>query len=216
MPDGSGGVTLNGRNQLAAMVLLSSVTIALTCSQAMAQADGDAEDGADGALVFIWMIVLVLCLLMVFSLYASVVIIRPYEQGLKIILGKYAGLINPGLNFVPPFITRIIRVDKRTQVFDMPEHEVLFRDRGRGTVNGILELRVDNPQKAVFQVANYKLATVALAQTIVLRKAGELTFEELADNRVLIASEVLEEMGSEVDPWGLVLKRFEFLDMREK
>ncbi len=209
-------MTLKGRNQLASMVLLSMMTIALTCPQAMAQADGDPEGGADWALVFIWITVLVLCLLMVFSLYASVAIIRPYEQGLKIILGKYAGHINPGLNFVPPFITRVIRVDMRTQVFDMPEHEVLFRDRGRGTVNGILELRVADPQKAVFQVANYKLATVALAQTIVLRKTGELTFEELADNRALIASEVLEEMGSEVDPWGLVLKRFEFLDMREK
>ncbi len=193
----------------AALLLLLVISlISISALPAAAQE----EDGTDTQLIFIWIVVIMIVLLLVFALYKAVVIIQPYEQGLKIVLGKYAGRLNPGLNFVPPFITRVIRMDLRTQVFDVPQQEVITKDNSPTRVDAIIYIKVIDPEKAFFQVANYKLATVALAQTTLRSTIGDMELDEVLYNRAVINTQLRDTLDEATDPWGV---KVEMVEIRE-
>jgi regulator of protease activity HflC (stomatin/prohibitin superfamily) len=193
----------------AAFVLLLAISV-VTITALPAAAQGD--EGTDTQLIFIWIIAIFIVLLLVFAIYKAVVIIQPYEQGLKIVLGKYAGRLNPGLNFVPPFITRVIRMDLRTQVFDVPQQEVITKDNSPTRVDAIIYIKVVDPEKAFFQVANYKLATVALAQTTLRSTIGDMELDEVLYNRAVINTQLRDTLDEATDPWGV---KVEMVEIRE-
>lgn len=193
-----------------ALVLVASL-LSLTASTVAAQ-EGD---GGDGNLLFFWMVFLIIALILVFAMYMAVVTIRPYEVGLKVVLGKYWGKMMPGLNFVPPFITKVVRMDLREMTLDVPAQEVLYRDRKKGVVDARIIVRVVDPEKAFFQVASWKLATVALAQTVLRNKLLELTFDELVDNVTLLGQEIIDKMHEDMGPWGVHVRKFDIGEMRE-
>ncbi|UCC93861.1 MAG: hypothetical protein JSW25_04115, partial [Thermoplasmata archaeon] len=191
----------------AVVLLLVIALISVTAGQAAAQEEED-----NTQLIFIWIVVILIILLLVFALFKAVVIIQPYEQGLKIVLGKYAGRLNPGLNFVPPFITRVIRMDLRTQVFDVPQQEVITKDNSPTRVDAIIYIKVVDPEKAFFQVANYKLATVALAQTTLRSTIGDMELDEVLYNRAVINTQLRDTLDEATDPWGV---KVEMVEIRE-
>lgn len=193
-----------------ALVLVTSL-LALAASTVAAQ-DGD---GQDGNLLFFWFVFLMLALILVFATYMSVATIQPYEIGLKIVMGKYTGKLMPGLNLVPPFITKVVRMDLREMILQVPAQEVLFRDRRKGVVDARIIVKVADPEKAFFQVANWKMATVALAQTVLRDKLLELTFEELVDNVTLLGQEIIDKMHEDMGPWGVHVRKFDIDEMRE-
>lgn len=193
-----------------ALVLVASL-LSLTASTVAAQ-EGD---GGDGNLLFFWMVFLIIALILVFAMYMAVVTIKPYEVGLKVVLGKYWGKMMPGLNFVPPFITKVVRMDLREMTLDVPAQEVLYRDRKKGVVDARIIVRVVDPEKAFFQVASWKLATVALAQTVLRNKLLELTFDELVDNVPLLGQEIIDKMHEDMGPWGVHVRKFDIGEMRE-
>src|SRR5687768_17028446 len=96
---------------------------------------------------------------------SSVRVIQPYEQGLYIFLGKYKHKLNTGVNLVIPMGTRVVRIDMRTQVLDVPRQEVITKDNSPTNVDAIIYSRVIDPIRATFEVSDYRFATVALAQT---------------------------------------------------
>ncbi|NOQ53196.1 MAG: SPFH/Band 7/PHB domain protein [Thermoplasmata archaeon] len=161
---------------------------------------------------FFWFIFILIALLLVFLLYKGVVIIQPYEQGLKIVLGKYSGRLNPGLNLVPPLITRVIRMDLRTQVFDVPQQEVITKDNSPTRVDAIIYIKIVDPEKAFFQVTNYKLATVALAQTTLRSTIGDMELDEILYNRTVINHQLRDTLDEATDPWGV---KVEMVEIRE-
>ncbi len=193
--------------RLALVLLLVLSLISMTAGQAAAQGEE-----TDTQLIFIWIIVIFIVLLLVFALYKALVIIQPYEQGLKIVLGKYGGRLNPGLNFVPPFITRVIRMDLRTQVFDVPQQEVITKDNSPTRVDAIIYIKVVDPEKAFFQVVNYKLATVALAQTTLRSTIGDMELDEVLYNRAVINTQLRDTLDEATDPWGV---KVEMVEIRE-
>ncbi|HIH01182.1 TPA: SPFH/Band 7/PHB domain protein [Thermoplasmata archaeon] len=170
------------------------------------------DEGPDATVYFFWFIFILIALLLVFLLFKAVVIIQPYEQGLKIVLGKYSGRLNPGLNMVPPLITKVIRMDLRTQVFDVPQQEVITKDNSPTRVDAIIYIKVVDPEKAFFQVANYKLATVALAQTTLRSTIGDMELDEVLYNRAVINTQLRDTLDEATDPWGV---KVEMVEIRE-
>ena len=110
-------------------------------------------------------VVIFLILVIVYIFSKGVVIPQPYEQGLQIRLGQYVGRMNPGFHWVVPFVSEVIKLDLRTQVMEVPKQEVITKDNSPTNVDAIVYVRVIDPEKAYFEVANYRLATVMLAQT---------------------------------------------------
>src|ERR1051326_8260119 len=107
---------------------------------------------------------LVVAVLLIVFLASSVRIIQPYEQGLYIFLGKFKRKLNTGVNLVIPMGTRVVRLDMRTQVLEIPRQEVITKDNSPTNVDAIIYTKIVDAIRATFEVSDYRFATVALAQ----------------------------------------------------
>src|SRR5574344_1103057 len=96
---------------------------------------------------------------------SGVKIVQPYEQAIYMRLGKFVRVLNQGLNFVCPLINQVVKMDLRTEVLDVPKQEVITKDNSPVEVDAVIYIKVTDPKNAFFEVTNYRLATVNLAQT---------------------------------------------------
>ncbi len=139
-------------------------------------------------------------------------VIRPWEVGIYIRLGRFIGILSPGLHWVPPLISNVYRIDLRTQVIDVPRQEVITRDNSPTTVDAVVYIRVVDPKKAFFEVANYKLAVIALAQTTLRSVIGDMELDEILYNRAAINNKLRKILDEATDKWGV---RVESVEIRE-
>ncbi len=156
-------------------------------------------------------LLLIIIILIIFA--RGVVIVQPYEQGLQIRLGKYIGRLNQGFQWVVPFITRVVKIDLRTLVMDVPSQEVITKDNSPTNVDAIVYIRVVNPEKAFFEVANYRLATVSLAQTTLRGLIGDMELDEVLYNRESINTNLRDILDRETDQWGVKVERVEIKEV---
>ncbi|NYT06107.1 MAG: SPFH/Band 7/PHB domain protein [Methanomicrobiales archaeon] len=154
---------------------------------------------------------LVLVIVVLFA--RGVVIVQPYQQGLQIRLGKYIGRMNPGFRWVIPLITEVIKMDLRTTVMDVPSQEVITKDNSPTNVDAIVYVRVIDPEKAFFEVSNYRMATVALAQTSLRGIIGDMELDEVLYNRELINNKLRDILDRETDQWGVKVERVEIKEV---
>ena len=143
----------------------------------------------------------------------GVVIVQPYEQALRIQLGRYIGRLNPGFAWVIPIITQVVKLDLRTQVMEVPSQEVITKDNSPTNVDAIVYIRVIDPEKAYFEVSNYKLATVALAQTSLRGTIGDMELDEVLYNRDQINTRLRDMLDRETDQWGVKIERVEIKEV---
>lgn len=142
----------------------------------------------------------------------SMRIVQPYEQGLYILFGKYKRKLDPGINFIVPIGSRVVRMDLRTQVMDVPRQEVITRDNSPTNVDAIIYVRVMNPERAYFEVSNFKLATVALAQTTLRSVIGDMDLDDVLNQREKINGRLQDILDKSTDGWGV---RVEGVEIRE-
>jgi len=143
---------------------------------------------------------------------AGVRVIRPWEVGIYIRLGRFVGILRPGLHWVPPFISSVYRIDLRTQVVDIPRQEVITRDNSPVVVDAIVYFRVVDPKKAFFEVEDYRMAVVALAQTTLRSVIGDMELDEILYNRAAINARLRRILDEATDKWGV---RVESVEIRE-
>jgi regulator of protease activity HflC (stomatin/prohibitin superfamily) len=156
---------------------------------------------------------IILILVIIFIFARGVVIVQPYQQGLQIRLGKYIGRLNPGFRWVVPLITRVEKLDLRTQVVDVPSQEVITKDNSPTNVDAIVFIRVMDPEKAFFEVGNYRTATVALAQTTLRGVIGDMELDEVLYNRDVINARLRDMLDRETDQWGVKVERVEIKEV---
>ncbi len=142
----------------------------------------------------------------------AVKIIQPYEQGLLIVLGKFKRVMNPGFNLVPPLISQVIKLDLRTQVLDVPRQEVITKDNSPTNVDAIIYIKIVDPAKAYFEVTEYRMATVALAQTTLRSIIGDMELDEVLYNRQTINVNLRDVLDTATDAWGV---KVEAVELRE-
>jgi len=163
-------------------------------------------------LLLIGFLVILIIIVIVVVLLGSVKIINPWEQGLKIVLGSYKGKLNPGLNLVVPMVTEVVKLDLRTQVFDVPRQEVITKDNSPTNVDAIIYIKVIDPEKAYFEIVNYRVATIALAQTTLRSTIGDMELDEVLYNRHTINLRLRDVLDEATDGWGV---KVEAVEIRE-
>ena len=152
-------------------------------------------------------IFLIIAIVIIFA--RGVVIIQPYEQGLQIRLGRYIGRMNPGFRWVIPLITQAVKLDLRTAVMEVPSQEVITKDNSPTNVDAIVYIRVIDPEKAFFEVNNYRMATIALAQTTLRGVIGDMELDEVLYNREAINAKLRDTLDRSTDQWGVKVERVE-------
>ena len=143
---------------------------------------------------------------------AGIRIVQPYEQGLWIVLGKYRGKRNPGFNWVYPLVSNFVKLDLRTQVLEVPRQEVITKDNSPTNVDAIVYLRVLTPEKAFFEVTDYRHATIALAQTTLRSILGDMDLDEILYNRERINMRLRDILDQATTNWGV---KVESVEIRE-
>ena len=136
-------------------------------------------------------------------------IVRPFEQGLIEFLGRYQKTVEPGLRFVIPFVQRILKVDMREQVVDVPPQEVITKDNVVVTVDAVIYFEATDPVKLKYAVGNFILAITKLAQTNLRNVVGDLQLDEALVSRELINSKLRQILDDATDKWGTRVVRVE-------
>jgi regulator of protease activity HflC (stomatin/prohibitin superfamily) len=137
--------------------------------------------------------------------------IQPYQQGVVTLLGSYKRIINPGFNVVSP-LSAVLKIDLRTQVLEVPRQEVITKDNSPTNVDAIIYIKVVDPPKAIFQVQDYHVATVALAQTTLRSIIGDMELDEILYNRERINTRLRDILDEATDRWGV---RVEAVEIKE-
>ena len=153
-----------------------------------------------------WVVGIVLLGVVLFRIFR---IIRPFETGLVERLGKYNRQATPGLNIVLPGLERIIIVDMREQVIDVPPQEVITKDNVTITVDAVIYYEPTDPKKLVYNVGDFIQAATKLAQTNLRNVVGDLELDAALTSRETINTQLKLILDEATDKWGTRVVRVE-------
>ncbi len=157
-------------------------------------------------------VVLALLLVLIFAVAQSVEIVKPYEKRALSVLGEYRKLLEPGLTFVPPFVSATYPFDMRTQTLDVPRQEAITRDNSPVTADAVVYIKVMDAKKAFLEVDDYKRAVSNLAQTTLRAVLGDMDLDDTLNKRNQINTRIRAELDEPTDEWGV---RVESVEVRE-
>ena len=145
-----------------------------------------------------------------FAVVASgVKIIRPFERGLVERLGKYHATVEPGLRVIYPYVDKMVRVDMRERVVDVPPQEVITSDNVVVSVDAVVFYEATDPQRLIYNVVDFFRAVVKLAQTNLRNVIGELQLDEALSSRDSINTSLRTILEEATDKWGARVVRVE-------
>lgn len=160
----------------------------------------------EDAMVF----VLILVALVIFIIaMTGLRIVRPWEKGLIERLGRYQRTVDSGLIMIVPFLERLVKVDMRELVVDVPPQQVITKDNVAVEVDAVVYYEVTDPVKVTYNVANYYVAATKLAQTNLRNLVGDLALDESLTSRELINTRLREILDDATDKWGTKVTRVE-------
>jgi len=164
---------------------------------------------AGTALLLVGALVLIL---VVAALLSAIEIVDAYEKRALTVFGEYRKLLEPGINFVPPFVSNTYRFDMRTQTLDVPRQEAITRDNSPVTADAVVYIKVMDAKKAFLQVDDYKRAVSNLAQTTLRAVLGDMELDDTLNKRQEINARIRQELDEPTDEWGI---RVESVEVRE-
>ncbi|ELZ01158.1 hypothetical protein C482_08166 [Natrialba chahannaoensis JCM 10990] len=150
--------------------------------------------------------------LVVVTVWSMVEIVDAYDRGALTIFGEYRKLLEPGLNIVPPFVSRVYTFDMRTQTIDVPSQEAITRDNSPVTADAVIYIRVMDATRAFLEVDDYKRAVSNLAQTTLRAVIGDMELDDTLSRREMINERIRQELDEPTDEWGI---RVESVEVRE-
>jgi len=156
-------------------------------------------------LIAIVAIVAVIALIMVSGIRK----VNQYEKGIIERWNAYEKTVDPGLRFVIPFVQRMFRVNMREQVIDVPPQEIITEDNVVVTIDAVIYYQVIDPRKALYEVEDFELAIVKLAQTTLRNIVGEMSLDVCLTSREKINVELRSVLDQATDKWGTKVNRIE-------
>lgn len=150
-----------------------------------------------------------LLVILIFYLLSSLKVVKEYERGVRFTLGKYRGIMSPGLRLIFPIIQTWERVDIRIKAVDVPDQDAITKDNVSIKVNAVLYYKVTDAKKAIIEVERFNFAVSQLSQTTMRDVVGEATLDELLSKRDVISKRIKQIVDSATDPWGIKVESVE-------
>lgn len=148
------------------------------------------------------------------ALFGSTKIINQGNAALVERLGSYQKRLDPGLNFVLPFLDRIVyRETVREKVLDIPPQQCITRDNVAITVDAVVYWRIVDMEKAYYKVEDLRFAMINLVLTQIRSEMGKLELDETFTARSQISEILLQDLDIATDPWGVKVNRVELRDI---
>jgi regulator of protease activity HflC (stomatin/prohibitin superfamily) len=155
------------------------------------------------------MFAIVAAAILIFLVFSAIKILNEYERGVMFTLGRYTGTKGPGIILVVPFIQRMVKVDLRVIVLDVPTQDVISRDNVSVKVNAVVYFRIVDPARAIIQIANPFEATSQLAQTTLRSVLGQHELDEMLSERDRLNLDIQRILDQATDAWGVKVSNVE-------
>ncbi|GIW63041.1 MAG: paraslipin [Patescibacteria group bacterium] len=152
---------------------------------------------------------IIISILGIVSLTKSIYVIKQFERGIVIRFGKYHRLIQPGINFIFPFLDSVIKVDVRERVINVDPQKVITKDNVTVEVDAVIYYKVVDPVKAEFEVEDFDYAATTLAQTNLRNIIGDKTLDETLVARDIINENLRDVLDEATNNWGVKITRVE-------
>ncbi|MCL4803853.1 MAG: SPFH/Band 7/PHB domain protein [Anaerolineae bacterium] len=159
--------------------------------------------------MFAVLVLVLIFLIAIMALAFSVRVIKQYEKGLVIRLGRYDHTVDAGLVFLVPFIDSLIRVDMREALINVLPQQVITADNVVVTVDAVIYYKVVDPVKAEFEIQNFNFAATTLAQTNLRNLIGDKQLDETLTARDVINTSLREVLDEATNPWGVKVTKVE-------
>ena len=151
----------------------------------------------------------ILGLAVVLFLSQMIRILKEYERGVIFLLGRFQKVKGPGLIILIPGIQKMIRVDLRVIVLDVPTQDVISRDNVSVKVNAVIYFRVVDPEKAIIRVADFFEATSQLSQTTLRSVLGQHELDDMLAERDKLNDHIQSLLDQRTDNWGIKVANVE-------
>jgi regulator of protease activity HflC (stomatin/prohibitin superfamily) len=150
-----------------------------------------------------------IALFVIMFLSQAIKILQEYERGVVFFLGRFQRVKGPGLIVLIPGIQRMVRVDLRVVVLDVPTQDVISRDNVSVKVNAVIYFRVVDPEKAIIRVADFFEATSQLSQTTLRSVLGQHELDDMLAERDKLNDDIQALLDQRTDNWGIKVANVE-------
>ena len=120
---------------------------------------------------------------------------------------KIANIIEPGLNFRVPLIDSVLRIDMRTQTIDLKGQSAITKDNISVGIDAVVFMTVENPERVITQIINFRDAVSKYAQTAIRNIVGQYSLDDLLESREEIAIKLKEEIDKLSKEWSIDIAR---------
>ena len=151
----------------------------------------------------------IIVVLVIVFLVNAIKILKEYERGVVFWLGRFQTVKGPGLIILIPFIQKMVKVDLRVIVMDVPTQDVISRDNVSVKVNAVIYFRIVDPEKAIIRVAAVFEATSQLAQTTLRSVLGQHELDDMLAERDKLNADVRAILDKQTDNWGIKVSNVE-------
>jgi regulator of protease activity HflC (stomatin/prohibitin superfamily) len=135
--------------------------------------------------------------------------VNQYERGIIEKWNAYEKTVDPGLHYILPVVRRMLRVNMREQVIDVPPQEIITEDNVVVTIDAVVYYQILDPKRALYEIEDFELAIVKLAQTTLRNIVGEMTLDTCLTSRDRINLELRKVLDEATDKWGTKVNRIE-------
>ena len=142
-------------------------------------------------------------------LYNTIKILKEFERGVILFLGRFQSVKGPGLIILIPGLQKMTKVDLRVIVLDVPTQDVISRDNVSVKVNAVIYFRIVDPEKAVLRVANVFEATSQLSQTTLRSVLGQHELDDMLAERDKLNFDIQKILDKRSDAWGIKVENVE-------
>jgi regulator of protease activity HflC (stomatin/prohibitin superfamily) len=141
--------------------------------------------------------------------------IRDYQRLARFRFGRFEGMRGPGVVFKLPIVHKIVRVDLRTEVLDIPKQTNITKDNAAIDIDFLVYMRVDVncAEKAVLEVEDYRVAVMGLATTTLRAVTGDIALDEVLSERDKINELIRGRLDSETERWGIKVTNVEIREL---
>ena len=156
------------------------------------------------------LVVAFLALLIIIVLVKTAVVVPQQNAFVVERLGTYSGTLGAGFHVLTPFVDVIrYRHSLKEQTYDIPEQVCITRDNVQVGVDGVLYLKVLNPERASYGITDYRFAIVQLCQTTLRSEIGKIDLDKTFEERATINTQVVTEVDKASEAWGVKVLRYE-------
>jgi len=148
-------------------------------------------------------VIAIIALAAIILLSMAIKVVKEWERGVILRLGRLVGAKGPGLFFIIPFIDRMIKVDLRVVTLDVPRQDVITKDNVTVGVDAVVYFRVVDPEASVVKILDHIRATSLISQTTLRNVLGQSELDELLTQREKLNQALQKIIDEQTDPWGV-------------